>query len=234
MSDVARSRTARRRERVRAAEILDRLEETYPEAHCELDFTTPFELLVATMLSAQTTDARVNMVTPRLFSRIAGPEDVLGLGVEAVEDAIRDVGLFRSKAKNIVATSEILVGHHEGAVPRDRAALEALPGVGPKTASVVLSNAFGVPALAVDTHVFRVAHRLGLSRAKTPDATAQDLMALWPPERWIRAHHTLIFHGRRTCDARRPLCASCPVAALCPEGKRRLGSASTSSRSGRA
>lgn len=234
MSDVARSRAAGRKERVRAAEILDRLEETYPDAHCELDFRTPFELLVATMLSAQTTDARVNLVTPRLFSRIEGPQDVLDLGVEAVEDAIRDVGLFRTKARNVVATSEILVGRHEGAVPCDREALEALPGVGPKTASVVLSNAFGVPALAVDTHVFRVAHRLGLSHAKTPDATSQDLMALWAPERWIRAHHTLIFHGRRICDARRPLCASCPVAALCPEGRRRLGSASTSSLSARA
>lgn len=226
---MARPRAPGRKARVRAAEILDRLEEAYPDAHCELDFTTPFELLIATILSAQTTDVRVNMVTPRLFARVGGPKDVLALGLETVEEAIRDVGLFRAKAKNIMATSEILLERHHGEVPSDRAALEALPGVGPKTASVVLSNAFGVPALAVDTHVFRVSHRLGLSRARTPDATSQDLMALWPPERWIRAHHTLIFHGRRTCDARRPRCGACPVADLCPEGRRRLASPSSSS-----
>lgn len=219
MNATAPARGARRR----ATEILDRLEEAYPHARCELDFTTPFELLIATMLSAQTTDVRVNMVTPRLFARVKGPSDVLGLGLPAIEDTIRDVGLFHTKAKNILATAAMLLERHGGEVPRERVALEALPGVGTKTASVVLSNAFGVPALAVDTHVFRVSHRLGLTEAKTADATSCDLMALWPEERWIRAHHTLIFHGRQICEARRPRCAVCPVAPLCPEGRRRLG-----------
>lgn len=207
--------------RRRALEILDRLEATFPDARCALDFSTPFELLVATILSAQCTDERVNIVTARLFPRIQGPQDIVAMGAEAFEESIRDVGLFRSKAKSILEASVRILRDHGGQVPRDRLALEALPGVGPKTASVVLSNAFGVPALAVDTHVFRVSHRLGLSDKKTPEKTSADLCALWPKTRWISAHHTLIFHGRQICHARNPACPTCPVLDLCPEGRRR-------------
>lgn len=195
--------------------------EAHPDARCALNFTSPFELLVATVLSAQCTDERVNIVTDRLFQKVRRPEDVVALGREAMEQEIRDVGLFRAKAKALTETSHILVQEHGGQVPGDREALEALPGVGRKTASVVLSNAFDVPAIAVDTHVFRVSHRLDLSRARTPEKTADDLMALIPEELWTQAHHTLIFHGRRICDARKPLCEACPVLDRCPDGKRR-------------
>jgi len=147
---------------------------------------------------------------------------VVAMGQAGLEAAIRDVGLFRSKAKSILEASIRILRDHEGRVPSDRASLEALPGVGPKTASVVLSNAFGVPALAVDTHVFRVSHRLALSEARTPEKTSEDLRSLWPESRWIQAHHTLIFHGRQICHARNPECVRCPVLDACPEGRVRI------------
>lgn len=202
--------------------ILDLLAATYPHAGCGLDFHTPFELLLATVLSAQCTDRRVNLVTARLFPKLQGPQSVVDMGEDQLAQEIRDVGLFRSKARSLVSLSLDLVDHHGGEVPAQRGALEALAGVGKKTASVVLANAFSIPALAVDTHVFRVSHRLGLSTAKTADRTASELMAMVPESRWIDLHHQLIWHGRLVCHARNPACASCPLCALCPEGRRRV------------
>lgn len=210
----------------RRRQILEILAATYPDAKCELDHETPFELLVATILSAQCTDERVNMVTARLFPKYNTPEAFACLTPEQLEEEIKELGLFRSKAKNIIAMSQRLLAEFDGAVPSDRDALESLPGVGRKTANVVLSTAFGVPAIAVDTHVFRVARRLGLVyRAKTPLATEQQLMKNIPKDQWSPAHHWLIHHGRRVCTARAPRCDECPLLALCPEGNRRVPAA---------
>lgn len=210
----------------RLPEILRRLAVAYPDARCELDFTTPFELLVATVLSAQCTDRRVNMVTARLFPTLDGPASLVALGPDRLAEQIRDVGLFRAKARSLVSLSQDLLRLHQGQVPGERAALEALAGVGKKTASVVLANAFGVPALAVDTHVFRVSHRLGLASAKSADRTADQLMALLPPANWISFHHQLIAHGRTVCHARNPACNTCTLLPVCPEGHRRSAPAS--------
>jgi endonuclease-3 len=203
-------------EEQRRREVLSRLFATYPDARCELEYETPFQLLVATILSAQSTDARVNRITRALFQEVRGPEDLVRLGPEALSERIRDVGLYRAKARHLVELGRLLLLRHGGHVPQEREHLLALPGVGPKTANVVLSNAFGQPALAVDTHVFRVSHRLGLSQAPTPEKTERDLMELVPEAQWTQTHHTLIFHGRRRCHARRPDCSRCPVADLCP------------------
>ncbi len=208
----------------RLPRILDRLARAYPEAGCGLDFATPFELLFATVLSAQCTDRRVNLVTGRLFPKLDGPRSVVEMGEERLAEEIRDVGLFRAKAHALVSLSRDLIDRHQGEVPADRKALQALAGVGSKTASVVLANAFAIPALAVDTHVFRLSHRLGLSSAKTADGTAEDLMALVPKARWIDLHHQLIWHGRLVCQARAPACATCTLLSLCPEGRRRTRS----------
>lgn len=207
--------------RGRLPDILDRLAAAYPQAGCGLDFHTPFELLVATVLSAQCTDRRVNLVTARLFPKLHGPKSVVEMGEARLAQEIRDVGLFRAKAHALVSLSQDLIDHHLAEVPADREALERLAGVGKKTASVVLANAFAIPALAVDTHVFRVSHRLGLSTAKTADRTAQDLMSMVPKARWIDLHHQLIWHGRLVCHARTPGCAACTLQSLCPEGARR-------------
>lgn len=204
----------------RHREILERLRALYPNPKTALHWTTPFELLVATMLSAQSTDARVNQVTARLFPKHRTPEDFAALSPEELAEQIRDVGLFRTKAAHIVQTARLLVERHGGEVPRDREALEALPGVGRKTANVVLANAFGIPAIAVDTHVFRVANRLGLARAKTPEETERQLMRRIPREDWADAHHWLIYHGRQVCHARRPRCEDCALADLCPAARR--------------
>jgi len=207
----------------RRRKILEILGEVYPDAHCELNHTTPFELLVATILSAQCTDKRVNMVTERLFAKYNTAEAFADLSPEALEPEIKELGLFRNKAKNIVAMSRALIRDYDGEVPADRDALEALPGVGRKTANVVASNAFDIPAIAVDTHVFRVAHRLGLvHRAKTPRATEEQLMKNIPKALWTQAHHRLIFHGRRVCEARNPRCDECPLLSYCPEGTKRV------------
>jgi len=206
----------------RRAKILDALEEHYPDAKCALIHSNPFELLVATILSAQCTDERVNLVTARLFQKYKTPQDFARLTPKELEEEIKELGLFRNKAKNIVAMSQKLLLEYGGDVPKDRESLESLPGVGRKTANVVLSNAFDIPAIAVDTHVFRVANRLGLvSRAPNPLAVERQLMKNIPKDRWSQAHHWLIHHGRQVCEARKPKCDVCPLLPYCPEGKRR-------------
>ncbi len=202
--------------KLRAVEILDLLDERYPQASTELDYSNHFELLIAVILSAQCTDVRVNMVTPALFAAYPDPASLASSTSEEVEPFIKTCGLFRSKARNIIKCSTDLVSLHGGAVPSTRRELEALAGVGRKTANVVLSNAFATDAIAVDTHVFRLSHKMGLSRAKSADAVERDLMAILPQDRWNKAHHTLIWHGRRCCKARKPECPLCPVADLCP------------------
>jgi len=199
-------------------ELHRRLRAAYPDAQCALDHRDPFELVVATILSAQCTDARVNLTTPALFARFPDAAALAAARQEDVEALVKSTGFFRNKAKNLIGLGQALVARHGGQVPSDPAALAALPGVGQKTANVVLANAFGVPALAVDTHIFRVARRLGLSKAPTPEKVEADLCRLFPRADWIELHHQLIFHGRRTCDARRPDCAACPLLDLCPTG----------------
>ena len=200
-------------ERVRA--ILDELAALYPDARCELNHSSPFELLVATILSAQSTDARVNMVTERLFRKYNTPEDFASLRPDDLAEEIKELGLYRNKARHIVEAARRIVEEHDGRVPSEREALEALPGVGRKTANVILSNAFGIPALAVDTHVFRVSRRLGLASGKTPEQVERELMNRIPRREWTITHHRLIYHGRRMCHARRPDCASCPLRPYC-------------------
>jgi endonuclease-3 len=192
-----------------------RLAEARPDPKSELSYRNAYTLLVAVVLSAQATDVGVNKATERLFAAAETPQQMLELGLEGVKEHIRTIGLFNNKAKNVIALSEALVRDHGGEVPADRAALEALPGVGRKTANVVLNVAFGVPVIAVDTHIHRVCNRTGLAPGKTPTHVERALMAA-VPERWLRhAHHWLILHGRYVCKARRPDCPNCPVADLC-------------------
>ena len=198
------------------AEQLRILSEIYPDAKPALTFTTPFELLIAVILSAQCTDARVNIVTSRLFPRANTPEAIAALGQAVLETAIHDCGFFRMKAKHILETCHILMQEYGGTVPADFEALQKLPGVGRKTANVVMSVAFGVPAIAVDTHVFRVANRLHLASGKTPLEVEKGLQKAIPRADWSAAHHWLILHGRRLCKARKPLCCKCPLAPFCP------------------
>ena len=201
----------------RAVEVYDLLAGEYPDAHCELDFADPFQLAVATILSAQTTDERVNMVTPALFARYPDAEALASAQQEDVEEIIRSTGFFRNKAKNIIGFGRGLMSEHGGAVPADMDALSALPGVGRKTANVILGNAFGVDhGVVVDTHVKRLTSLLGFTKQKTPEKVEQDLMALFPSERWTMLSHLLIWHGRRVCIARRPQCGDCAVSHLCP------------------
>ena len=196
--------------------LFERFESKDPSPSTELNFSSPYTLLVAVALSAQATDVSVNKVTQRLFSLAQTPPEMLKLGLERVTEEIRTIGLFRNKAKNVIALSQILVAQYDGEVPLQRAALESLPGVGRKTASVVLNELGVEPAVAVDTHVFRVAHRLGLAQGKTPDKVESELMRVIP-ERWIRrSHHWLILHGRYVCTARKPKCGACNVRDLCP------------------
>lgn len=202
--------------------ILQILETTYPDAHCELNFSNPFELLIATILSAQATDKKVNQITERLFKNYKTPEDFLVMRQFEMENAIKELGLYHNKAKNILATCRILVEKYQGEVPPNFEALIELPGVGRKTANVVLSNAFGVPALAVDTHVLRVSNRLGLANGTNPDSIEKQLMGLIPREKWSHAHHLLIWHGRRTCVARKPKCQDCSLFTLCPSANSEL------------
>ena len=195
-----------------------RLAAAYPDARCALDHVDPFQLVVATVLSAQCTDARVNLTTPALFRRCPDPAALAAVGLEELEGLIRSTGFFHNKARNLKAMAMALEARHGGRVPGDMAALAALPGVGQKTANVVLANAFGVPALAVDTHIFRVARRLGLSKGTTPEKVEADVCRLFPPSLWIDLHHQLILHGRRVCGARKPDCPGCPLRDLCPTG----------------
>lgn len=196
-------------------QVLKILAATYPEAHCELNYQTPFQLLIATVLSAQTTDKKVNEVTSILFKNYATAQDFLYLTQEQLEEYIRQIGLYRNKAKNILGLCHMLVTQYQGEVPNNFEDLVKLPGVGRKTANVVLSNAFGVPAIAVDTHVFRVANRIGLTKAEDVNKTEVQLMESIPKDFWSKAHHLLIWHGRRTCTARNPQCQICPVQPNC-------------------
>jgi endonuclease-3 len=206
-------------ERARVEEIFERLKTLDDDPRTELDYDSPYTLVVAVALSAQATDKSVNKATQRLFAVADTPEKMLALGEERLIPFIASIGLFRTKAKNVIALSRILVEQHGGQVPLNREALMALPGVGRKTASVVLNELRIEPAIAVDTHVFRVAHRLALSQGKTPDQVEADLMAITPEPFLTRAHHWLILHGRYTCVARRPKCEICPIADLCPSRK---------------
>lgn len=202
--------------KARGRKILALLERAYPDAKCALDFSTPLELLVATILSAQCTDERVNMVTPALFRAYPRAADYAGEKPEVLEKAIHSTGFFRAKAKSIVGMARALTDRHGGEVPRDRDALVELPGVGLKTANVVLGNAFGEPGIAVDTHVFRVSQRLGLARSDDPVEIHDQLAQVLPKKSWTRASHLFQAHGRRTCVARKPACPVCPVRAVCP------------------
>lgn len=205
--------------RPKLAALQAELRAAYPDARCALDHGNPFQLVAATILSAQCTDARVNLVTPAFFARYPDAGTLAAAKPAEVEALIRSTGFFRNKAQNLVGMAQALVARHGGRVPPDPAALGKLPGVGQKTANVVLANAFGVPALAVDTHVFRVARRLGLSAAKTPEKVEADLCRLFPREDWIELHHQLIFHGRRACHAQRPACGPCPLLGFCEVGQ---------------
>lgn len=209
----ARRRAAPSPERV--TEIFRRLRAAKPEPKGELEHVNAYTLLVAVVLSAQATDAGVNKATRSLFKVADTPESMVALGLEQVESHIKTIGLYRNKAKNVIALSERLIAEHASTVPADRDALVKLPGVGRKTANVVLNMAFGEKTMAVDTHVFRVSHRLTLSKGKTPDAVEADLMRVVPDEFLLHAHHWLILHGRYTCLARGPKCGVCVVADLC-------------------
>jgi endonuclease-3 len=196
-------------------EFFARLKAVMPEPQTELEYASPFELLVAVILSAQATDVGVNKATSRLFPAASTPQAILALGEEGLKDYIRAIGLFNAKARNIIETCRLLVERHGSEVPRDRAALEALPGVGRKTANVVLNTAFGEPTIAVDTHIFRVANRTGLAPGKTPLQVEQKLLRVVPAAYRKDAHHWLILHGRYTCKARKPACPECIVRDLC-------------------
>ncbi|MFM9943071.1 MAG: endonuclease III [Hyphomicrobiaceae bacterium] len=199
----------------RVAGLFARFKAASPEPKGELEHVNAYTLLVAVVLSAQATDAGVNKATRPLFKVADTPQKMLALGEDQVRDYIKTIGLFRNKAKNVIALSEKLIAEHGGVVPADRDALTSLPGVGRKTANVVLNMAFGQKTMAVDTHVFRVSHRLDLSQGKNPDAVEADLMQVVPDEFLYHAHHWLILHGRYTCLARKPRCGLCPVAELC-------------------
>jgi endonuclease-3 len=201
----------------RAARILDALKAAYPDARCELDYRTPFELLIATILSAQCTDVRVNQVTPELFRRFPGPEAMARASSKELEAIIRPTGFYRNKAKSILGTARVIVQHHHGEVPASMVALCALPGVGRKTANVVLGEAFhAAEGIVVDTHVARLSRRLGLTRQTDPVKIERALMPLVPREEWALWSHLLIWHGRRRCKARNPDCAGCELRQLCP------------------
>lgn len=197
--------------------ILALLEEAYRGLGTALNYSNPLELLIATILSAQSTDNQVNKITAKLFQKYPTPEAFLTLTEEELAQEIKGVGLYKNKARNILAAVKILLRDFGGQVPRNREDLMKLPGVGRKTANVVMANAFGIPALGVDTHVFRVAKRLDLARGRNPLEVEKDLMELIPRDKWAEAHHWLIWHGRKVCKARNPLCHTCPVKMLCPQ-----------------
>lgn len=207
-SQLARTRRARRINRA--------LAERYPDASCELDFGTPLELLVATILSAQSTDVRVNQVTPELFSRFPDAAAYAAADHSDLEDVIRSTGFFRAKSRALIDLGRDLLERYEGRVPARMRDLVTLPGVGRKTANVVLGNSFGVPGLPVDTHILRVARRLGFTESQDPVVVEQDLCEMIEKREWTMFSHRMIIHGRRTCHARRPACGACPLARLCP------------------
>ena len=203
--------------------IVKTLLDTYPDAKCELEYKTPYELLVATVLSAQSTDVRVNIVTKELFKNYNTPEKILKLGEEKLMEYIKSIGFYNVKSKNIIALSHLLIQNYDSQVPDEMDELLKLPGVGRKTANVVLSNCFGVPTIAVDTHVFRVSTRLGFSDKKDPLQVEQDLMKKISKKYWTDAHHAFIFHGRRICKARNPICELCSVQSYCKFYKKKKG-----------
>ena len=200
-----------------AKRVRDALAATYPDAHCALDHQTPIQLLVATILSAQCTDVRVNLVTPALFARYKSARDFAAADQRELERLIAPTGFFRNKAKNIIACSRAIVEKHNGDVPGTLEELVQLPGVGRKTANVILGNAFGVPGITVDTHVGRLSRRLGLTTHDDPDKVEFDLMAIIPEADWTMFSHRLIFHGRQVCAARKPDCPACPMNRFCPK-----------------
>lgn len=201
---------------------LEKMEEMFPNAHCELVHENPFELTIATLLSAQCTDALVNKVTAKLFKKYKSPEDYLAVPLEELEQDIRSIGLYRSKAKNIQKLCQRLLDEYNGVIPESREELVTLPGVGRKTANVVLSVAFGQPALAVDTHVERVTKRLGLCKWKDSVLEVENtVMRKTPKEKWSKTHHQLIFFGRYHCKAQNPKCDECPLFEICREGQKR-------------
>lgn len=218
-SSAAAAKTPRRRlpaaEAARIEAIFARLAEANPEPRGELYYTNPFTLLVAVVLSAQATDAGVNKATPALFAKADTPEKMAALGEDEVREAIKTIGLFRNKAKNVVALSKLLVERHGGKVPQTREELTALPGVGRKTANVVLNIAFHQPTIAVDTHIFRLSNRLPLAKGKTPEAVEAGLEAVIPEKYLLHAHHWLILHGRYVCKARKPDCGRCVIFDYC-------------------
>ena len=204
----------------RIGELLARLKQAYPDAHCALEHTSPYELLVATILSAQCTDARVNMVTPALFARYPGPAALAGAAQADVEALVQSTGFFRNKAKNLIAMAQAVMAQHGGEIPRTMDQLHALPGVGRKTANVVLGNAFGINAgVTVDTHVTRLSNLLGLTAHQDAVKIEQDLITLVPQDDWTLVSHLLIMHGRGVCIANRPRCGECVLAALCPAAR---------------
>ena len=201
----------------RAAAVLQKLRTTYPDAHCELDHQGAFQLLAATILSAQCTDVRVNLVTPAIFKKYPDAESLAAARQEDVEDLVRSTGFFRNKAKNLIGAAKSLVQDHQGNVPRELAPLTHLPGVGRKTANVVLGNAYGIEAgIVVDTHVARLSKRLGLTKHTDPVKIEKDLLKQIPQDTWTLWSHLLIWHGRRRCPARKPDCLQCEVRDLCP------------------
>ena len=202
--------------RARARKIIGALQKAYPDAKCALNFTNPLELLVATILSAQCTDERVNMVTPALFKRYRTAPDYAAVDPTTLEGEVRSTGFYRAKSRSIIGMAKALVARHGGEVPKDRQALTALPGVGLKTANVLLGNAFGEQAIAVDTHVFRVSQRLGLAHSDDPDKIHDQLVDVLPKTQLTLTTHLLQSHGRRCCAAIKPLCPACPVKTLCP------------------
>jgi endonuclease III len=202
---------------------LSEMDAMFPDAHCELVHSNPFELTIATLLSAQCTDVLVNKVTPGLFAKYQKPEDYLGVSLEELQNDIRSIGLFRNKAKNIQALCRMVIEQFNGEIPANRDLLTTLPGVGRKTANVVVSVAFDIPALAVDTHVERVTKRLGLCRWKDSVLQVEEtIMKKTPIEKWSRTHHQLIFFGRYHCKAQNPQCPVCPLLTVCREGKKRM------------
>jgi endonuclease III len=209
-------RESLKNKRIRSASLLTRLGELYPDAVCSLTFTTPYELWVATVLSAQCTDARVNQVTPPLFAAAPDVTALAALPLPKLEELIHSTGFFRNKAKNLNSAAQVIIRDHGGVLPATMPALVALPGIGRKTANVILGNAFGEPGLPVDTHVGRLARRLGLTTADDPVKVEQDLGKLFPPESWTMLGHQLIAHGRATCSSRKADCQSCGLADHCP------------------
>jgi endonuclease-3 len=203
--------------RRRAQQIGRHLARTYPDAHCALHYENPLQLLVATILSAQCTDVRVNLVTPALFQRYPSAADYANARPRELEALIASTGFFRNKARNIIACCQAIVAHHGGEVPGTMEDLVRLPGVGRKTANVILGNAFAVPGITVDTHVGRLSRRMGLTAHTDPEKVEQDLMALVPKKDWTMFSHRVIFHGRQVCHARKPHCGSCTLAEVCPK-----------------